>query len=271
VSGERTTRWDPAQYARFERERAQPFFDLVARLPDGDVRSAVDLGCGDGALTRTLADRWPAATITGVDSSAEMLAKAASLLPHDRVRFVAGDARTWRADAPLDRIVSNAALQWVGDHEALLERLVGSLAPGGALGVQMPANDDAPTHRICAELWRSPRFAPRLGDPPPLRRVHEASWYGERLLALGCEVDVWETTYLHRLASAAEVVEWVKGSLLRPVLSRLAGAELAEFLDEFGARVAVAYPAGSSGVWFPFPRLFFVARREPRRARSGPR
>lgn len=262
MSGDRTTRWDPAQYARFERERAQPFFDLVARLPEGDVRSAVDLGCGEGALTRTLADRWPDAAIVGIDSSDEMLAKAASQPSHPRVRFERGDARTWRPDAPVDRIVSNAALQWVGDHDALLARLVAALAPGGALGVQMPANDGAPTHRICAALWRTPRFAARLGDPPPLRRVQEASWYGERLLALGCEIDVWETTYLHRLASAAEVVEWVKGSLLRPVLSRLEGAELAAFLDEFGARVAAAYPSGPGGVWFPFPRLFFVARRE---------
>lgn len=258
---EPTTRWDPALYARFERERAQPFFDLVARLPDGPVHEAVDLGCGSGELTRTLAERWPEASVTGVDSSAEMLARADAAPPHPRVRFVAGDARTWRAEAPVDRIVSNAALQWVGDHEGLLARLVAALAPGGALAVQMPCNDDEPTHRIAAALWRDPRFAALLGEPPPARRVQPPAWYGEQLLALGCEVEVWETIYQHRLASADEVVEWVKGTLLRPVLSRLAGAERDAYLAAYTDRVRAAYPAGAHGVWLPFPRLFFVARR----------
>ena len=253
-----TTVWDPVLYARFERERAQPFFDLVGRMPEGPVASAADLGCGDGALTRTLADRWPAAAITGVDASVEMLARAT---PHPRIAFVRADLRDWRPDAPLDRIVSNAALQWVGDHEGLLARLVGMLAPGGVLAVQMPHNDDAPTHRIAASLWRDPRFAAALGEPPSARRVHEASWYGERLLALGCEPEVWQTTYLHRLASPDAIVDWVRGTLLRPVLSRLAGDTLAAFLATYTAQLREHYPTGPHGVWFPFPRLFFVARR----------
>jgi len=258
---EPSTRWDPALYARFERERAQPFFDLVARLPDGPVWSAADLGCGAGELTRTLADRWPDAAIVGVDSSEEMLAKAAALPTHPRIRFVHGDLRAWRPEAPVDRIVSNAALQWVGDHEALLARLVDCLAAGGALAVQMPDNDDEPTHRIAAALWREPRFAAQLGEARAERRVQPAAWYGERLLALGCEIDVWRTTYLHRMRDAADVVEWVKGTLLRPVISRLAGAELDAFLSAYTERVRDAYPAGPHGVWFPFPRLFLVARR----------
>lgn len=256
-----TTRWDPTLYARFARERAQPFFDLVARLPEGTVRRATDLGCGSGELTRTLAERWPEASITGVDSSPEMLARANAASPHPRVRFVHCDLRAWRPDEPQDRIVSNAALQWVGDHETLLANLVEALAPGGALAVQMPANDAEPTHRIAAALWRDPRFAARLGEPPPARRVAEPTWYGDRLLALGCEVEVWETIYQHRLASAEDVVEWAAGTLLRPVLSRLDGAEPAAFLRAYTDEIRVAYPTGAHGVWLRFPRLFFVARR----------
>jgi trans-aconitate 2-methyltransferase len=256
-----STRWDPAQYARFERERAQPFFDLVARLPEGPVRHAVDLGCGSGELTGTLAERWPAASITGVDSSEAMLERASAQAPHPRVRFVRGDLREWRPEAKLDRLVSNAALQWVGGHEDLLARFASWLAPGGALAIQMPDNDAEPTHTILAGLWRDPRFASRLGDAPPERRVQPGSWYGERLLALGCEVDVWRTTYLHRLPGADDVVEWVKGTALRPVLSRLAGAELDAFLALYTERIRAAYPGGPHGTWFPFPRLFVVARR----------
>ena len=252
------TQWDAAQYARFERERAQPFHDLVARIPAGAVRRAADLGCGSGALTRTLLDRWPAADVVGVDSSATMLAAAANAqVP--RLRFERADLRNWAPEAKLDRIVSNAALQWLDGHAELLARLVGFLAPGGALAVQMPHNDDAPTHTALRALWRDPRFAVQLGDPPPERRVAEASWYGEHLLDLGCEIDVWETVYLHRMGNADAIVEWVKGTALRPVLSRLDPAATATFLAAYTEQIRDAYPSGTHGTWFPFRRLFFVA------------
>ena len=264
-----TTRWDPAQYQRFERERAQPFHDLVARIPEGPVRRAADLGCGTGELTRSLLARWPGAEIVGVDSSETMLERArshaashaASSLPPARLRFVHADLRTWEPPAPLDRIVSNAALQWVADHDALLARLVGFLAPGGALAVQMPHNDESPTHEILRALWRDARFASQLGEAPVARRVAESSWYGERLLDLGCDADVWETVYLHRMENAAGIVEWVKGTALRPVLSRLDTAASEAFLAAYTERVRDAYPSGPHGTWFPFRRLFFVATR----------
>lgn len=257
------TRWNPALYARFERERAQPFFDLVARIETQPVRRAADLGCGTGELTRTLAERWPAASITGVDASAEMLARAREAPSHPRVAFEHADLRAWQPAAQLDCIVSNAALQWVDGHEALLATLTGWLAPGGTLAVQMPHNDDAPTHTILAALWRDPRFAGALGAPPPAVRVQAPAWYGDRLLALGCRAEVWETTYLHRMPDAGAIVEWVKGTALRPVASRLPGPAWAEFLSAYTEQVRAAYPAGPGGVWFPFPRLFFVARSAP--------
>ena len=237
------------------------FHDLVARIPGTAMRRVVDLGCGPGELTRTLLDRWPDAEVLGVDSSDAMLASAAALEPSPRLRFEKGDVRTWTPAAPLDCIVSNAVLQWVDGHAALLARLVGFLAPGGALAVQMPYNDDAPTHEILRALWRDPRFADALGDAPPERRVAEPSWYGERLLELGCDVDVWETVYLHRMQDAEAIVEWVKGTALRPVLSRLDGAATEAFLAVYLERVFAAYPSGPHGTWFPFRRLFFVANR----------
>lgn len=263
-SGE-TTRWDPAQYQRFERERAQPFHDLVARIPGGPVRHAADLGCGTGELTRSLLAHWPGADVVGIDSSETMLERArshaASILPPARLRFVHADLRTWEPPAPLDRIVSNAALQWVADHDALLARLVGFLAPGGVLAVQMPHHDESPTQEILRALWREARFASQLGDAPRDRRVAESSWYSERLLDLGCDVDVWETVYLHRMENAAGIVEWVKGTALRPVLSRLDAAASEAFLAAYTERVRDAYPSGPHGTWFPFRRLFFVAVR----------
>jgi trans-aconitate 2-methyltransferase len=255
------TRWDPAQYQRFERERAQPFHDLVARIPGGPVRRAADLGCGTGDLTRTLLTRWPDADVLGVDSSDTMLARATAGAAASRLRFARADLRAWTPDAKLDRIVSNAALQWVTDHGALLARLVGFLSPGGALAVQMPHNDDSPTHEILRALWRDARFAAQLGEAPSDRRVAAAAWYGDRLLELGCDVDVWETVYLHRMDGAEAIVEWVKGTALRPVLSRLDAPTSEAFLALYTEQVRSAYPSGPHGTWFPFRRLFFIATR----------
>jgi trans-aconitate 2-methyltransferase len=189
-----------------------------------------------------------------------MLARATAIAPSPRLIFEQADLRTWTPEAKLDRIVSNAALQWVDGHAALLARLVGLLAPGGVLAVQMPHNDDSPTHTILRALWRDARFAAQLGDPPPDRRVADASWYGEHLLDLGCDADVWETVYQHRMENAEAIVEWVKGTALRPVLSRLDAATTATFLAAYAERVRDAYPSGRHGTWFPFRRLFFVAK-----------
>jgi trans-aconitate 2-methyltransferase len=253
--------WDPAQYGRFERERAQPFFDLLARVPGGAVRRAADLGCGTGALTCTLAERWPDAVVWGVDSSAEMLRQAGAHAAPARLRFVQADLASWEPEAPLDRIVSNAALQWVPDHARVLASLAARLAPGGVLAVQMPNNDDEPSHRILAELSGEAPWRDALCGASPRSRLEPPAWYADRLIELGLEVELWQTIYHHRLARPSEVVEWVKGSALRPVLSRLDARGAEAFLAAYTARIERAHPAGAHGVLFPFPRLFFVAAR----------
>ena len=253
--------WDPAQYGRFERERAQPFFDLLARLPDGAVRRAADLGCGPGNLTRTLLRRWPEAAVWGVDSSPEMLREARAEPSPPGLRFVEADLATWEPEAPLDRIVSNAALQWLPDHASLLARLVGRLAPRGALAVQMPNTDDAPTHRALAALCDESPWREKLGRGALRPRIESPAWYFDRLASLDLEVDLWETTYYHRLARPGDVVEWIKGSALRPVLTRLEARDAEAFLAAYTARIERLYPAGPHGVLLPYPRLFFVAAR----------
>ena len=254
------TRWDPGRYQRFAQERAQPFRDLVARLPEGPVRFAADLGCGTGELTRELRARWPGAQIFGVDHSDEMLARVAAGPADPELRFVRADLGTWQPPHPLDRLVSNAALQWVPDHGALLERLASLLAPGGWLGVQVPNNYAEPAYRALAELAASSRWAGRLaGARHP--GVESPDWYLTRLVALGLDADVWETTYIHRLPGPGAVVEWMEGTVLRPVLARLAPDEAAQFRAELTARVAADHPVGPCGVLFHFRRIFFVARR----------
>jgi len=237
--------WNPGQYGKFADERSRPFFDLLGRV-EGEFASIADLGCGTGELTEALAVRWPGARVIGVDDSREMLAKA----PRGRVEFVEADLATWRPPGPLGLVFSNAAIQWVPDHEQLLAHWVGMLGPGGVLAVQQPGNFDAPSHVILRELLAERKLEPRASPVLPL------AWYVERLQALGCAVDAWETTYVHVLAGEDPVLEWVKGTALTPYLSRVGP----DFVEEYRRRLGEAYPPGPKGTLFPFRRLFFVAR-----------
>ncbi len=253
--------WDPAQYGRFGDERGRPFFELVGRVGAERPRLVVDLGCGTGALTATLADRWPQALVEGVDASPEMIAEAAALAIPGRLRFALGDARDWRPGSPVDVVVSNAVLQWVPGHASLLPGWVDALAPGGWLAFQVPGNDRSPSHVILDELRSAPRWRDRVAPRVPGPRVLEPGAYLALLAGLGCEVEAWETTYLHVLAGPDPVLEWFKGSALRPVLTALTGAERDAFLAEYAERLRAAYPATELGTVLPFRRLFVVARR----------
>jgi trans-aconitate 2-methyltransferase len=254
-------RWDPAQYLRFGDERSRPFFDLVARVPAAQPALVVDLGCGPGQLTATLADRWPGARVVGVDSSAEMIAAAAAHAS-EQVSFELGDLATWVPPEAADVVVSNATLQWVPAHDELLAVLVGMVRPGGWLAFQVPGNFGSPSHVAFAEQVRSPRWRDRI-DPAVLDRPSsfEPGHYLDVLVDAGCEADVWETTYLHQLSGPDPVFNWVKGTALRPVLAGLAPADVAPFEAELAERLRARYPPGRHGTTFPFRRIFAVARR----------
>lgn len=251
--------WDPQQYARFSTQRSRPYLELVGRIPVEAPATVVDLGCGNGELTETLTDRWPGAQIEGIDSSPDMLEAAR---PRTGLRFRAGDIRTWRPDRPVDVIVSNAALQWVDGHLELLGRFVEALTPGGFLAFQVPGNFGEPSHTLLTELRRTPRWRDKVGNSAQRLGSHEPDEYLDRLAGLGCAVDVWDTTYRHVLTGPDPVLEWVKGTALRPVLEQLDPAETKEFLSEYGAALRTAYPSHEYGTIFPFRRIFAVAQKD---------
>jgi trans-aconitate 2-methyltransferase len=256
------TGWDPQQYQRFGDERARPFFDLLARVDVPAARRVVDLGCGPGQLTAALSRRWPAARVVGIDSSPEMLAEAKVLEVPGRLEFRQQDLREWRPDEPVDVLVANATLQWVPGHIDLLGVLAGHVAPGGTLAFQVPGNFEAPSHRAILDLRRSPRWRDLLGaDADRGAGVCQPGDYLAALAAAGLHADVWETTYQHLLPGDDAVLEWVKGTALRPVLARLDGSEQKEFLAELAARLRAAYPKGEHGTLLPFRRIFAVGRR----------
>ncbi|NDU73089.1 trans-aconitate 2-methyltransferase [Actinomadura sp. DSM 109109] len=251
--------WDPAQYGVFGAERARPFAELTARLGGAPPARVADLGCGSGELTATLAARWPDAVIDAVDRSPEMIAAARAHAIPGRLAFRVADVASWEPDRPLDLVISNAVLHWVPGHPDLLPRWVGSLAPGGRLAFQVPGNFGAPSHVLLREMGRSERWRAGLGHLQHDAPVLDPAGYVALLAGLGCSVDAWETTYAHVLHGDDPVLEWVKGSALRPVLSALPPAEAEEFLAEYGERLRRAYPAGPHGTVFPFRRIFVIA------------
>ena len=256
--------WNPVQYQRFADERARPFFELTSRIRASAPRYVVDLGCGTGQLTAALADRWPGAVVQGVDSSPEMIREAQSVCAQraagaGSLEFRLCDVRDFRPAQPPDVIVSNAALHWVPDHHGLLTRWAAELAPDGWLAFQVPGNFGQPAHQILGELAASPRWRTILHGNALHRHWDEPSGYLDLLTGAGCEVEAWETTYLHVLQGSDPVLEWLRGTALRPVLAALSPDEAGEFTAELGIRLRDAYPAHPYGTVFPFRRIFVVA------------
>ena len=272
--------WDATLYLRFGGERARPFFDLLARVGAETPRYVVDLGCGPGNLTAMLAQRWPSATVCGVDNSPQMIETARQLTPAAALRaagsaasgsvvtshapglsFILDDIRHWEPPSLPDVIVSNAVLQWVPDHRELLVRWAGRLAGDGWLAFQVPGNFGQPSHAILREMAASARWRWLLRDAELNRQSADPVDYAELLVGAGCEVDAWETTYVHILPGSDPVLEWYKGTGLRPVLAVLDADQAADFLAEYGEKIRAAYPPGEFGTVFPFRRVFTVAHR----------
>ncbi|GAA3531727.1 methyltransferase domain-containing protein [Nocardioides daeguensis] len=257
-----TLAWDPDRYLAYADERGRPFVDLVGRVAAVDPQVVVDLGCGPGNLTSLLADRWPAATITGVDSSDAMIRAASDSSAAERVAFHRADLREWLGAAPragVDVLVSNATLQWLPEHLDLMPALVRAVRPGGWLAFQVPGNHDQPSHTLRAELAAEPPYAAHTaGAAAP--HAHGAAVYLRALQALGCEVDAWETTYLHVLHGQDPVFAWVSCTGARPTLQALPDDLRTGFEDELKARLRAAYPDEGHGVVLPFRRIFVVAR-----------
>jgi trans-aconitate 2-methyltransferase len=254
--------WDPNQYLRFAEERTRPCRDLAAQIAVPSPRHVIDLGCGPGNSTQVVAERWPKAELTGLDSSPDMI--EAARLSRPSQTWVVGDIANWTAQAerPCDVVFSNAALQWVPDHAALFPHLMAQIATGGALAVQVPNNIDAPAHVIArglavSDAWR--KCFPAAGVRE--WHVHDSGFYYDLLAPRAARIDLWETEYLHVMPTADSIVEWYKGTGLRPFLEAISSAEdrerfIAAYLDEIRA----AYPPRGDGhVLFPFRRLFLIA------------
>ena len=249
--------WDPAVYHRFGAERSRPFAELTARIGADRPRAVADLGCGSGELTLGLAQRWPRARLTGIDSSPEMIEKAVA--QGGPAVFRVGDVAGWHPEPDVDVVVTNAVLQWVPDHHELLTRWAAELPAGAWIALQVPGNFDAPSHRLLRQMAERYDVGHVTREAP----VDDAAGYARLFLAAGAAVDAWETTYLHLLPDTGPehpVLRWIEGTALRPVKAALDDDAWQAFRADLGRELAAAYPAAHGHVAFPFRRVFAVAR-----------
>jgi trans-aconitate 2-methyltransferase len=256
--------WSAAQYTAFEDERTRPVRDLLAGVPLLDVENAVDLGCGPGNSTQVLAQRFPAARISAIDSSEDMITAARKRLP--AAHFEVAEIGAWIEASTGERfnvVLANAVLHWVPDHAALFPALGSRLAAGGILAVQMPDNLAEPAQLLMREIAADGPWSRKLAARGEARvALRSADWYYQLLRADCAHVDVWRTTYYHPLAGESAIVAWFEGSGLRPFLDPLDPAERSAYLARYTAAIRTAYPPlGDGSVLLPFPRLFLVARR----------
>jgi trans-aconitate 2-methyltransferase len=257
--------WDPDRYMEFADLRSRPGLELIARINHADPQIIVDLGCGPGHLTAVLARRWPQARVIGIDDSAEMLATAETGFPSTQwptIKWETANIDAWSPPYPISILYSNAALHWVGDHRALIPRLFDLVAPGGVMAIQMPDNWDQPTHQLISRLVDDPRWQSRTAPVYPGHPVARSSEYRAWLQAEASELDQWRTTYYHVLEDADPVLNWVKGSVLRPILAVLEPSEVDEFVSQLAKAYRMQYPREPGGATLlPFSRLFIVARK----------
>ena len=254
-----STDWDVALYLKFERERVRAATDLLAHVPTRGPRRVVDLGCGPGASTHLLTTRFADADVIGLDSSERMLASARARLP--KINFEKRDVVAWRPTVSPDIIFANSSLQWLPDHHELTPRLYSLLAEGGSLAIQMPDNRQEPSHALMRMVAADGPWVDRLLPVAKTRAVIGAySDYYRWLSQLGAKLEIWQTTYVHALTGVGELVDWFRGSGLRPFLNPLNESEREEFLARYMEELAAAYPSEPDGqVLFLYPRLFIVA------------
>lgn len=253
--------WDAELYLRFSGERTRPSVDLAARIAIADPGRIIDLGCGPGNSTAVLEQRWPKAHITALDSSSDMIAAASRSYPHHE--WLIGDIAAWSAAVPFDVVFSNAALQWVPKHSVLIPHLFAQVASGGALAVQMPAHFNSPLHREILETADDPSWRHLMGPALNAMTKKPPSFYYNLLRPLAARLDIWETEYYHVVDSPQSIIEWFRGTGLRPFLAALDNeAQRKRFEELLLERYTLAYlPQNDGRILFPFRRLFIVVYR----------
>ncbi len=251
--------WDPQQYLQFKQERTQPSIDLVARIHVDDPKNIIDIGCGPGNSTQILRSKWPDARIVGLDNSDKMIERARSDYPDQQ--WMVGDASKLEIAQTFDIVFSNAAIHWIQNHDVLIPRLFQLVKKDGILAVQVPANHESPLYKIIERTSQRDTWKALTSGYQQVITYHSAEYYYNRLVSLTQKITLWETTYYHILKSHQELIEWYKGTAMKPILDRLQTADKKlEFEQEILNESKKYYSPQQDGrIIYPFKRLFFTA------------
>ncbi|MCA0432853.1 MAG: trans-aconitate 2-methyltransferase [Proteobacteria bacterium] len=254
------TDWNPQAYLAFADERLRPAQDLLARVPPGPCEVIFDLGCGPGNSTALLHAAWPAARITGVDSSPAMLAKARDVVP--AATFIEADVTAF-APPEADLIYSNALFQWIPGHVAVWTRLLSAMKPGAILAVQMPDNLNEPSHALMRDVASLPQFEAKLKGRETVRaRIELPRTYHDALAPFASRIDIWRTEYNHIVTAASGIADFFASTGLKRYLDALEETDARAFRALYEERLVKAYPPLKDGrVMFALPRIFIVAQR----------
>lgn len=253
--------WDSAKYLEFVNERTQPAIDLANRIHLDDPGRILDIGCGPGNSSAVLAGRFPKADILGVDNSPAMIESARD--KHPEIRFQLCDAARDLPALPggYDVVFSNACIQWIPDHPRILQEMMGLLSLGGVLAVQTPMNYQEPIHLIIGEVSTSRKWAAKFDDPRIFHNLEQGEYF-ELLSGLATEFTLWQTSYFHVMSSHEDIMEWYRGTGLRPYLNALPDSDKRDFEADIYREIVKAYPVQRNGqIIFRFPRFFFTATR----------
>lgn len=251
--------WNSELYGKFIKERTQPAEDLANRIPIKEAETIIDIGCGPGNSTRVLADKFPNAHIIGADISPEMISNAKSCNPELEFILFNAEKDFDALDKTFDIIFSNACIQWIPDHRRLLKSMINHLSVGGVLAVQTPMNFKEPIHIIIEQLAKSAEWENRFESPQIFHNLSQSEYY-DTLAEISSDFNMWETVYFHRMPSHQSIIDWYKGTGLRPYLAALNPNEAKRFESAVLNKVIEAYPAQKNGeIIFRFPRLFFTA------------
>lgn len=254
-------KWDTQKYLKFINERTQPAMDLASRVCIESPQSIVDIGCGPGNSTSILRERWAQAEICAFDSSKEMIDNARQ--GDQSVEWFEADASTWEPKSKFDLIFSNAALQWVSEHEIVFPRLMSYLNEKGVLAIQMPAHYDSPLHCLMIEASNRSEWAGLMSAARNALKMEPPSFYYDLLSPYVSKLDIWQTEYFHELESVVSILEWFRSTGMRPFLESLQTVEeKTKFESELLKAYTRAYKVQKNGkVLLPFRRFFITAYR----------
>lgn len=250
--------WNAELYGKYGKERLQPSLDLLARVDHLKPKRILDVGCGSGMSTAPLAAHWPDAAITGADKSEEMLCVARKALPD--VTFVRFDcSKPLDGLGKFDLVFSNAFIQWIKNQEEFFENAFSVLNKGGAFAIQIPMFDDMPASRCISDSEHI--FPDNFLDIDDERHVIHTlkEYYGMAMRTFGNAL-MWQTDYYHKMQSHESILEFLKGSALRPYMERLDESDREAFMQRVLGNLVAAYPREEDGsLLFTFKRLFIVA------------